>query len=348
MRVTFLYVGQGEATFVLMPDGRGRHLSMLIDCNRCASLKGIDLSKFLCDVLPKNNESRPVLDVFVNTHPHSDHLGGLDEIRKAIDIGAVWHSGHKPSSAHEGPYGDLAALINSVRARGGEEIRIEGSRLPTIWGAGEVHILSPAAYIVDDVEDETPEHRDARIHDQCGVLRLAYGGNVAKTRVMITGDSDKEAWKRITGYHGRPEDNRVQAHVLSASHHGSYTFFKDWADDPEPYEDHLKAIAPERVIISAPDQKHSKHGHPDDDAVRRYESAVGKDFIHHMGSRGWSFFVDAFEDGTYALGDDRGELARTFCFDENKDGSDGEGGGAKKAAPAIISRVERSRPMGER
>src|SRR5207253_8200585 len=96
MRVTFLYVGQGEATFVLMPDGQGRHLSMLIDCNRGASLKGIDLSKFLCDVLPKNNESRPVLDVFVNTHPHSDHLGGLDEIRKAIDIGAVWHSGHKP------------------------------------------------------------------------------------------------------------------------------------------------------------------------------------------------------------------------------------------------------------
>jgi hypothetical protein len=67
-----------------------------------------------------------------------------------------------------------------------------------------------------------------------------------------------------------------------------------------------------------------------------------------MGSRGWSFFVDVFSDGTYAVGDDRGELARTFCFDENKGGGDDGGGSAtKKAAPAVISRVERSRPMGE-
>jgi hypothetical protein len=230
-----------------------------------------------------------------------------------------------------------------------------GSRSPETWGAGEVHILSPAEYIVDDIADENPEQRDARIHDQCGVLRLAYGTNGAKTRVMITGDSDKEAWKRITDYHGQPEDNRVQSHVLSASHHGSYTFFKDRADDPEPYDGHLSAIAPERVVISAPDQQDSKHGHPDDDAVERYEAAVGGDFIHHMGSRGWSFVIDAFADGTYSFSDDRGELARSFGFDENQGGGGAGGSGgndsgggstSRKSAPAVISRVERSRPMG--
>ncbi len=62
-----------------MPDGTGRHLSMLIDCNRSASLKGIDLTKLLGDALPKNGAGRPLLDVFTNTHPHSDHIGGLDE-----------------------------------------------------------------------------------------------------------------------------------------------------------------------------------------------------------------------------------------------------------------------------
>lgn len=348
MRITFLYVGQGEATLVQMPSGNGRHLTMLIDCNRGASLKGIDLPKFLSDVLPKNGESKPVLDVFLNTHPHSDHIGGLDDIRKAIQVGAVWHSGHKPSSAHEGPYGDLAQLIKDVKSRGGADILLEGSRTPSTWGTGELHVLSPAEYIVEEIENETPEQRDARIHDQCAVVRISYGLNGAKTRVLITGDSDKQAWKRITAYHGKQGENRVQSHVLSASHHGSYTFFKDRADDPEPFDDHLRAIAPERVIISAPDQKDSKHSHPDDDAVERYTNAVGKDFVHHMGSRGWSFVVEAYADGTYSLTDDRGELARVFGFDEHNDDGGPGGNGTKKSAPAVISRVERSRPMGKR
>jgi len=267
MRVIFLYVGQGESTLVLMPNGAGGHKSMLVDSNRGVSLKGIDLPKFLTDLLPKNASGRPVLDVYTNTHPHNDHLCGLEEIGKAVHIEDVWHSGHKPSSMHEGPYGDLNTLIKEVKKRGGAEVLLEGSRTATPWGTGEVHVLSPAAHIVEEIADETPEHRDTRIHDQCAVLRFAHGSQTKKTRVLITGDSDKTAWQRITGYHGKPEDNRVKSEVLSASHHGSYTFFKDRIDDPEPYEDHLKAIAPERIIISAPDQKDSKHGHPDDDAL---------------------------------------------------------------------------------
>jgi beta-lactamase superfamily II metal-dependent hydrolase len=347
MRIVFLYVGQGEATLVLMPDGMGHHLSMLIDCNRAEPLGGVNLPKLLMDVLPKDAENWPALDVFLNTHPHSDHLGGLDEIRKVVRVREVWHSGHTPSSKHKGPFAELAELIKEVRKRGGKEIRLEGSRTPYDWGAGAVHVLSPAEYIVDEIENETPDQRDARIHDQCAVVRIAYGSESSKTRVMITGDSDKQAWIRITGYHGEPEANRLSSHILSASHHGSYTFFKDRPDDPEPYDEHVEAIAPDRVVISAPDQKDSQHDHPDDDAVKRYTKAVGKDFVHHMGSRGWSFFIDAFSDGTYSFNDDRGELARKFAFgDDNDDGNGGGGSGAKRAAPAVISFVERSRPMG--
>lgn len=347
MRIIFLYVGQGEASLVFMPDGKGRHLSMLIDSNRGAALKGIDLPKLLRDALPKNGDGRPFLDVFANTHPHSDHIGGLEEIRDAVHVGAVWHSGHKPSSLHEGPYGNLAALIREVKQRGGAEVQFLGSRTATVWGTGEVHVLSPAEYIVDDIAGETPDQRDARIHDQCAVLRVGYGSAYQKTFVMFTGDSHKGAWKRIVGYHGQSSDNRVKSHVLSASHHGSYTFFKDHREDPEPYMGHLDAIAPERVIISAPDQEDSKHSHPDDDALERYRSCVGDACIHHMGSRGWSFVVDAHSNGTYQLFDDRGELARQLGFDEHADGGGG-GGGKSVVAPAVISRIERSRPMGSR
>lgn len=348
MRVIFLYVGQGESTLVLMPDGTGGHLSMLIDCNRGVAQKGMDLSKLLGDVLPTNDAGTPVLDVFANTHPHSDHLGGLGDIRERIEVGAVWHSGHKPGAAHEGPYGELNKLIKEVEGRGGEERKLIGSKTAIPWGAGEIHVLSPAEYIVEEIEEGSADDRYARIHDQCAVLRISYGTGDQKTRVLITGDSDKKAWMRITEYHGKPNDNRVKANVLSASHHGSYTFFKDSQDDANPYEDHLKAISPDRIVISAPDQKDSKHNHPDDDALRRYQNAVGTKSVHHMGSRGWSFVVDAYADGTHSILEDRGDLAREFALDDDGGDDDNDGGGtpAKRKAPAVVSRVERSRTMG--
>jgi glyoxylase-like metal-dependent hydrolase (beta-lactamase superfamily II) len=62
---------------------------MLIDCNRSPSLKGIDLPKLPTDALPKRGGLLPVLDAFVNTHPHNDHLCGLDEIGKVVRVSSV-------------------------------------------------------------------------------------------------------------------------------------------------------------------------------------------------------------------------------------------------------------------
>jgi competence protein ComEC len=341
MRVVFLYVGQGESTLVFMPDGQGGHLSMLIDCNRGVGQKGMNIAALLQDALPKNDKDRPRLDVFVNTHPHSDHLGGLKEIREVVDIEEVWHSGHNPGPDHEGAYQELNSLLRSVRARGGKETRLEGSRTPTGWGRGEVGVLSPASYVVEDIGDEPADKRYLRIHEQCAVLRISYGVGERKGRILITGDSDKTAWKRITEYHGKPEENRIQCDVFSAPHHGSYTFFKDRADDPEPYTEHLARIAPTHVVISAPDQEDSKYGHPDDDAFHRYHEAT-KGKVLHMGSRQWSFVVDVFPDGRCDPFNDRGALARAFPLADDSDD--------KKTSPitAVSNDIRRSRPMGLR
>ena len=89
--------------------------------------------------------------------------------------------------------------------------------------------------------------------------------------VLITGDSDKAAWsEHITDYHGKDDDNRIAASVLSASHHGSRTFFKECEDDDDVYTTHLDRIDPSHVVVSAPDQADSPHGHPHDDAMQLY------------------------------------------------------------------------------
>ncbi len=349
MRVLFLYVGQGEATLFLIPDGNGGHLSMLVDCNRSSSLKGIDLENFLSDTLRKTSDGKPLLNVFVNTHPHADHLGGLDRIRKSLDIQEVWHSGHNPGRKYDDAYRELKALIKDVQERGGKIVELLGSRSSTPFGRSEIHVLAPAEYVTDEIADEDPDERYRRIHEHCAVLRIRYGSYLKRIGVLITGDSDKTAWKEhITDYHGNQGDNRIAAEILSASHHGSRSFFKDTEEDEDIFTKHMDRIAPKEIVISAPDKKDSPHDHPHDDALELYRKYVSSDHIHHMGSRAWSYYVDISDNGTYQIYSDRGEIADAYPATD-EDGTRGSGGnGGKKTEIVVppISRVERSRPMG--
>ncbi|MCW5829566.1 MAG: MBL fold metallo-hydrolase [Deltaproteobacteria bacterium] len=350
MRVLFLYVGQGEATLFLVPDGLGGHISMLVDCNYSPSLNGIDLPCFLADTLPKNSKGRPVLDLFVNTHPHSDHLGGLKALRQAIEIQNVWHSGHNPGREHGDAYKELQTLMKEVEDRKGKVEELQGSRTAVKFGAAEVHILAPAEYVKDEIADEKAETRYQRIHEHCAVLRVRYGSAGKKVGVLVTGDADKAAWENhITDYHGAKEENRLKSEILSASHHGSRTFFKTDEDDDKPYTKHLDYIQPERLVISAPAQKDSPHDHPHDDALELYQTYIETDCIHHMGAGRWSFQLDVDDKGDYELEEDRGKIADEYPAsddDEKSDKGGGSGGTKATIASTPISRVGKTHPMG--
>lgn len=344
MRAIFLYVGQGESTLVFMPAG-SEHKSMLVDCNRALKLGGIGLPKLLAD-MPTRKGNRPRLDLFVNTHPHNDHVCGIGDIHTAAHIEELWHSGHRPSNRHEGPYKDLLGVIKAVRDRGGIVDELRGSRSAKSFANGFIDVVAPAQHVCDDIAGEDADTRDRRIHEHCSVLRVRYG-NGEMRGVLVTGDSDKCAWKEhITEYHGQPDDSRISASILSASHHGSRTFFKDCEDDPDPYTTHLDSIDPTYVVLSAPDQKDSAHGHPHDDARALYEAKVGPANLLHMGSRKWSFVLDVKADGTYSIYPDRGELATKYGLKDESDPDGGDGSG-KRAPVIVIPRVEQSRPMGD-
>ncbi len=345
MRVVFLYVGQGESTLLLVPDGNGGHLSVLVDCNRSETHGGIDLARLLQDLLPKASDGElRRLDYFINTHPHKDHLGGLDSIREVADVANVWHSGHTPGKEHDGPYQELRSLMRATEKAGGGVVELTGSRTASTIGKAQVHVLAPAAHVTDDIQGEDAAARYQRIHEQCAVLRFGYGNPAA--RVLVTGDSDKTAWKdHIAYHHAKDEENRVVSDVLSASHHGSRTFFKHSADDDQPYKEHLVAIAPTYLVISAPDADDSPHEHPHDDALDLYRERVEADRILHMGSTGQSFVLDIEAGGDYDIRSDRGELAGAFGFVKPGKGG-GNDSGKRASVVEVISRVERSRPMG--
>ena len=318
VRVAFLHVGQGASTVVMVSDG-DTYQVLLVDVNADTGAGGIDVPVLLSDLLGDGD-----LHAFVNTHPHDDHLNSVDDLSAAVGVDEVWHSGHIPSKKFGGRHPELERLIKKVKKNGDDKEQVlEGSRSSTSFFDAQYHVLAPASYVTDEVNEDDAEKRKARIHEQCAVIKFGDGSNW----VIITGDADRAAFENhITKYH----EERLGAFALGASHHGSRTFFKEKEGD-EPYLDGLNAIDPEHVFISAPTQDESCHDHPHQDAVDLYAEHVGKDEVYHTGDERRTFIVDIRRDGTNDVRDDDGELAECYGL-EDDDGDDGDDGGGKERA----------------
>ena len=296
-RTIFLYVGQGDATLMIVPDGNS-HKYVLIDSNKDDTNISVDIAAIIKGKIPKGQL------IFINTHPHKDHLNGIDTVHKAITIGEIWHSGHLPHKDNREEYTKMQSVISEIGEgkefylRGSRELNVvhndkdETSKVTRKIGDVDYQVLSPAKYVCDDIDDETPEARRQRIHEQCGVIRFTYKNK----GIMITGDSDKKAWaEHITPYY----NDCLGANALSASHHGSRSFFKDGEDDETPFKEHIEKINPEYLIISAP--KESPHDHPHDDAMELYKEYVPEEGIFNLGDKEQSVVIDIDSSGNQSV-----------------------------------------------
>lgn len=341
-RTVFLFVGQGEATLHIAPDGRGGFKYILVDMNHSEKLRSVDVVALLEDLLPRQN-GRPTLDMFINTHPHNDHLGGIGDLRKRVNVREVWHTGFRPSQKHDDAYGELQSLMNDVSRAGGNIVEYRGTREECRIGEVTYNVLSPADHTKEEIDDLDGEARDKRIHDYCGVLRFRYGA--PPRHVMITGDADKSAWQDFILGQAEYQAERLPCTILSAGHHGSRSFFKEGEDDENPYTRHLELMAPDWLVISSPKQADSPHGHPHDDAIALYKNQLDADHIRVLGERPECIVYDVTVDGFDLLDSDGGELIEAYPTG----GEDAGDSGSEIAAPyvATTSRIDSGRPMGE-
>lgn len=333
-RAVFLYVGQGDATLLVVPDG-GKRKYVLIDSNHGESCGGIDLIKLFKDLFKEETDK---IDVYINTHPHKDHLSKIKELYEDIGIKQIWHSGHKPGGEHKDVYKDLEYVMtklgkeNVFCLKGSrEENKLDDKELKL--GDVNYNVLAPAEYIADEITYEKPEDRYNRIHEQCGVIKFKYGEK--EKQILITGDADYDAWKEhITDYH----KDRLPSTILSAAHHGSNSFFwKNSDTEEEPYKDHLNKINPTYIVVSAPKRSESRHEHPDEKAMNIYKDKVGADNVFHLGKKRECIIVDIDKSGEIYLDIDY-DLVNTYGIKNN-----GEDNGGKKEAmsPAVLTSLDK-------
>lgn len=219
LHLTVLDVGQGDAILIEAPDGS----TALVD-------GGVDPDLTLRRIGQALPFHRRRFDVVILTHPHQDHLGGLQEVLRRYEVG-LFVDGGRPAETL--PH---RLLIEAVgREPGARLLDAEAGRLIRVGGV-VLEILFPTAA---DAAGPLPE---GDVNNASIVVLLRYGAFDA----LLTGDAEAPV-ESLLAERGmlRPVE------VLKIGHHGS---------DSSSTAAFLAATRPAVAVISA--GLDNEYGHP--------------------------------------------------------------------------------------
>jgi len=190
LKVSFLDVGQGDATFIESPTGT----QVLID--------GGKTSAVLQALEEEMGFSDRTIDMVVATHPDMDHIGGLIDVLERYDVNTILMTENMSDTP--------AFKIFSDRVRE-EGVKIIYARRGQIFDLGNGTQGSTTLTIL------FPDHDPTELESNLSsiVARLVYG----ESEYMLTGDSPKE----IEEYLVSLGTSTLHSDVLKAGHHGSRT-----------------------------------------------------------------------------------------------------------------------------
>lgn len=198
LRVNYIDVGQGDSIFIQLPNNE----TMLIDAGE--AYKNENVINYL------NNLGIKKIDYVVGTHPHTDHIGGLEEVINTFDIGSIYMP--KASSTSK-TYLDLLTAISN-----------KGLKVKTAKSG--VVVLDDNNLKLEFIAPNSDNYSE--LNNYSAVLKLTYLDNT----FLFMGDAETLSENEII--------SNVDADVIKVGHHGS---------DSSSGIEFVKKVSPEYAII---------------------------------------------------------------------------------------------------
>ena len=254
LQVHVLDVGpvNGDSILIISPAGK----AVLLDAGDTG--KG----KVVLEALKRYNVQQ--LDYFIGTHPHPDHLGGADEVIKAIKVLNVVDNGlatevspalaaqNKPASPSPGKKPaarrpDKSATVtrfyeeykDAVTQSGAHYEKAQPGKTYDLGGGARLTILAPSDPFFTKEQLKTGGNLP---NANSVVARLDYGA----FSMLLPADAEEQTEHRML-----TKDLNLKTRVLKVAHHGSkYATSQDALDRQKP----------EVAIISCGEW--NRYGHP--------------------------------------------------------------------------------------
>ena len=229
--VKVLNIGQGDS--ILIQTGEKTVLVDTSDVDERdklrAELKKADVKK---------------IDTVILTHPHADHIGGMDVLLDEYTVGMVYDNG-MPSTSKL-----FLGYVKKLKDKHIERKGLVAGDRVDLGGGAVFDVLGPSAELVKEGSVKGYKHDP---NNESVVGRLVFGD----FSMMLTGDAEKKEEQTILA----ADSAHVKSTILKSGHHGSKT---------SSSADFLRAVQPEAALISC--GVNNDYGHPHKETMKKYHA----------------------------------------------------------------------------
>ena len=219
--VTFLDVGQGEASIVQLPGNE----VMLID----GGVQRPDIGRMVIAPFLMSKGIKDI-DYMVQSHAHPDHYGGLGYIMDNFNVREVWTNGNFMT-------GEKSFLHRAEKNWVKHRILRRGDMLENV--NYKITVLHPCqSFYADSPRGEFSDENSSSL-----VLKI----EAENTSILFTGDIEEEAEQDMLYL-----DTWLKSDILKVPHHGGRT---------SSSADFIQAVRPKVAVVSAGKNNPFHHPH---------------------------------------------------------------------------------------